>query len=190
MLQAGATVLSGSLRTGAGGYGIGQCDGNRSSSGRDFCVAVSGGLASVLELVQPLQHIGWAGRDTSPMLAAVLHGIGKTREILRMARVPSAWWRAGAVVKAGQAFSSRPRGESYGEDFAGNGKHYCHAAAAETGTVSQDVDDGEGGFIVMCEDGWFGWYHSYHRRFEVNTVWLGAVARNELNRVLAKCPNM
>ncbi|CAM9258655.1 unnamed protein product [Ectocarpus sp. 4 AP-2014] len=61
-------------------------------SGRDFCVAVSGGLISVLEVVEPLQHVGWVGRKTTAALTAGVYGGGeKKREVARMARVPSVW---------------------------------------------------------------------------------------------------
>ncbi|CBN73996.1 hypothetical protein Esi_0009_0188 [Ectocarpus siliculosus] len=61
-------------------------------SGRDFCVAVSGGLISVLEVVEPLQHVGWVGRETTADLTAgVYGGGGKKREVARMMRVPSVW---------------------------------------------------------------------------------------------------
>lgn len=61
-------------------------------SGRDFCVAVSGGLVSVLEVVEPLQHVGWVGRETTAALTAgVYGGGGKKREVARMARVPWVW---------------------------------------------------------------------------------------------------
>lgn len=88
-----------------------------------------------------------------------------------MARVPSAWRQAGAFVREGQhlASSSRPREGSYDGDIVRNGEHDRSAVAAGAPVV-QDVDDGEGGFMVMCEDGWFGWYHSCHRRFKVNNV--------------------
>ncbi|CAB1106295.1 unnamed protein product [Ectocarpus sp. CCAP 1310/34] len=59
-------------------------------SGKDFCVAVSGGLISVLEVVEPLQHVGWVGRETTAALTSGGSG-GKKREVARIARVPSVW---------------------------------------------------------------------------------------------------
>lgn len=122
----------------------------RSVGGRDFCVVVSGGLASVLELVQPLRHVGWAGRDAvAETAAAARHGAGKKREILRMARMPSTWRRAVAI----------------GDCKAADDEHSAEA-------LVDDVDSEAEEFMVMCEDGWFGWYQSHHRRFEVSTVGL------------------
>lgn len=183
--QAGSTGISAALRAAASGDGGGKCDG--SNSGRDFCIAVSGGLASVLELVQPLQHIGWAGRDASATLAAESHGGGKQMgEVLRMARVPSAWRRTGLEAEEGQypAFSSRPGGSSYGSDVVSKGEYDRIVTAA--GTVIENADDGAGGFMIMCEGGWFGWYHICHGRFEVSYLTC-AVAHNKKN-IVANTP--
>lgn len=113
------------------------------SGGRDFCIAVAGGLASVLEVFQPLQHVGWAGRVTEPAqaattvaLAEMLHSGGKRREILGMSRVPSAWRRAAT-------------------------------AAATAEGQEHIVDNGGDDVVVMCGGGWVGWYHGCHGRFEV-----------------------
>lgn len=100
-------------------------------SGRDFCVAISGGLVSVLEVVEPLQHVGWVGRETTTALTTGIYGGGgKKREVARMARVPSVW---------------RP-------------------------ATAEDDDCAADDFMVMCEDGWFGWYHGCHGRFEVSEI--------------------
>lgn len=127
----------------------------RSVGGRDFCVAVSGGLASVLELVQPLRHVGWAGTGTGSKTTppAALHGVGKTREVLRMMRVPSTWRRAEAAAAA--AIEERKDVDSDHNE-----------------TVADDVDGEADEFMVMCQDGWFGWYQSHHRRFEVRSFHL------------------
>eukprot|EP00752_Nemacystus_decipiens_P008616 g7695.t1 len=71
---------------------------SRIVGGRDCCVVVSGGLASVLELVLPLRHVGWAGRDTTPNTTSAGSEHGKKREVLRMARVPSSWQRAALSI--------------------------------------------------------------------------------------------
>lgn len=121
---------------------------SRIVGGRDICVAVSGGLASVLELVQPLRHVGWAGRDTTPSTTFAAAAHGKRREVLRMARVPSTWRRAAAKIV--------------------DSKHAGNDHNAET--VVDDVDGESEDFMVMCEDGWFGWYQCHHRRFEVSQI--------------------
>ncbi|CAM9177663.1 unnamed protein product, partial [Ectocarpus fasciculatus] len=103
-------------------------EGGGGGGGRDFCIAVSGGLVSVLEVVEPLQHVGWVGRETTTALTAgVYEGGGKKREVARMARVPSVW---------------RP-------------------------ATAEDVDCAADDFMVMCDDGWFGWYHGCHGKFEL-----------------------
>lgn len=152
LLQAGAVDGSISARETRDGRGCGIV------GGRDLCVAVSGGLASVLELVQPLRHVGWAGRDAVVSNTAVeAKAYGKKREVLRMARVPSTWRRAAGI----------------GE---------CKDAKAENGhnaeTVVDDFDGEAEEFMVMCEDGWLGWYQCHHRRFEVSRTRLGAKVHN------------
>lgn len=145
-----------------------------SVGGRDFCVAVSGGLASVLELLQPLWHVAWAGRDTrmKKTLAAELHGAGMTREILRMARVPSTWRRAAAAA-ATVAVAIEERKDTYNNHSAA-----FAAAASAAETAVENVDGGAEEFVVMCEDGWFGWYQSRHRRFMVSCLGVGTTAYN------------
>lgn len=145
MLQAGAAGGSTARRETGGGQ---DC---RGVGGRDFCVAVSGGLASVLELVQPLRHIEWAGRDPgTPAVAVAPHGAGKKREVLRMARVPPTWRRA----EIGVAVDGRKDG--------------AHDHNDVTAAAVEDVDGEAEEFMVMCDDGWVGWYQSHHRRFEVS----------------------
>ena len=147
-LPAGAEGV-GMIRRGArGGQDFGYI------GGRDFCVAVSGGLASVMELVHPLRHVGWAGRGTVTEAAPTTapHGSEKKREILRMSRVPSTWRRAVGIEGC----------KAVGND------HYAEPLVG-------DVDGAAGEFMVMCEDGWLGWYQSHHRRFEVS--WLDSAPR-------------
>lgn len=135
--------------------------GCQSVGGRDFCVAVSGGLASVLELVQPLRRVGWAGRDTGSTIsmAPELYGAWKKREILRLVRVPSTWRRAGAATPLEGVFEEQKNADD---------AHNDPTTASSAAEAAVDDIDGEAEeFVVMCEDGWFGWYQSHHRRFEV-----------------------
>lgn len=157
-----ATNTGGSViprAAGGGGKGSGRDDCN----GREFCVAVAGGLACVLELVHPLRHVAWAGRDTTTAaeLAAVYHGAGKKREVHRMTRVPSTWRCVAAAAKDSRM----------GCDDAGDASDYRNVStvtAAGTPETAEEEGDGEAEeFMVMCDGGWFGWYRSYHRRFEV-----------------------
>lgn len=140
---------------------------HRAVGGRDLCVAVSGGLASVLELVQPLRHVAWAGRDTGSKgnAAAALHGAVRKREIFRMARVPSTWRRAVAIEELKDADHNN-----------NNDAAAAAAAEADAETVVDDVDGEAEEFMVMCQGGWFGWYRRLHGRFEVSKSLRGARA--------------
>jgi len=164
-----ATTTGGSVITRAAGGGGGRVSGRGYCDGREFCVAVSGGLACVLELVQPLRHVAWAGRDTTAAaaLVAALHGTGKKREVLRMTRVHSTWRRAAAAAAAAEY-------SRIGGDCAGDASEYPNAstvtAAGASGTFGEEAGGEAEDFMVMCEGGWFGWYRNYHCRFEVRVV--------------------
>ncbi len=153
---------------GGGGGGGWRGSGRDDCDGRELCVAVSGGLACVLELVQPLRHVAWAGRDitAAAALAAVFHGTGKKREVLRMTRVPLTWGRAAAAAA---------KGSRMGFDGAGgasdNRNGSTVTAAGTSATAEEEADEEAEDFLVMCDGGWFGWYRSYHRRFEVRKLW-------------------
>ena len=189
-LRASATGGGGGVIATAtrGGRGGGQDGGG---DDREFCVAVAGGLACVLELVQPLRHVAWAGRDITveAAMAAVDHGNRKKREVLRMARVHSTW-RGVAAAAAEDSSGGRSWG---GGGAGGETEHHEFSTAAATSTLGaagEELDEEAEEFMVMCAGGWLGWYRSYHRRFEVRNVKLNTVAHRkrekELNRRLQR----
>lgn len=129
---------------------------------RDFCVAISGGLVSVLEVVVPLWHVGWAGERSTTS--------SRDREILRIARTPSRW---GALVPARSEVENNtaPRSTQRCEDRSGTEESTPRAGSSrgeETNytAAKRGVHRGSG-FIVMCEGGWVGWFHDHHRNLEV-----------------------
>lgn len=128
---------------------IGMSENNSSTiksgaGGRDICVAISGGLASVLEAVVPLWHVGWAGnRSTSS---------SGTKNILRMTRSPPEW--RGLQTGKGDGRSNTSRGST--------------PAFEEGNRNATEYDDDGRGFFVMCEGGWLGWYHGCDGNFQVN----------------------
>lgn len=118
-------------RVGDGGGGGGGGGGGT----RDICVAISGGLMSVLEVVAPLWHIGLAGEGAQESQ--------ERKQVLTMARAPCGW--GNTAFEPGALSASTP---TYGEGeivLSGEGK-----AAGNTNSC---------GFLVMCEGGWIGWYH-------------------------------
>lgn len=133
-----------------------------------MCLAVSGGLVSVLEVVEPLCYVGWARERSRRFL--------NKREILSMVRTPC-WW--GALVQTGgQGATGKENLQEKVPDNSGplvvgtvnSVAGYLAAEGVDSGTIL-GVDD-RAGFLVMSECGWLGWYQGYNGEFEVSVTFL------------------
>lgn len=114
---------------------VGDGDGGGGGGTRDVCVAISGGLMSVLEVVAPLWHIGLAGEGAQESQ--------ERKQVLTMARAPRGWGETALELRALSA--STP---TYGER---------EIVLSEEGKAGGNTYSC--GFLVMCEGGWIGWYH-------------------------------
>lgn len=136
--------------------------------GKVMCLAVSGGLVSVLEVVEPLCHVGWARALSRRLL--------DKREILRMARIPC-WWGATAQI-GGRGVTGKEKLQAKVPDNGGL-LVACPANSVTGYLAAEDVDSGtivgdgnRAGFLVMNESGWLGWYQGCNREFEVRVAFL------------------
>lgn len=141
---------------------------------KDFCLAVSGGLVSVLEMATPLWHVGWTGAWSGPS--------GPRREILRLIRTPLEWgeWLGDVVVReagtkgpgltgegaGARVKSSRPLMTSSGVGLATPSNSMTDTTGSSDWTLGADNTTG---IIALCEGGWIGWYR-WAQRFEVRNV--------------------
>lgn len=148
---------------------------HEASCSRELCLAVSGGLISVLEVVAPLWHLHWAGAKSG--------GSDKRRNVLQMMRTPYGW---GAKIEhaldadsdasvdvdlAEDSTSSEtekegrvPRGMAVRPNVtsSGVGLETPSNSVTDTTTDSDETRDpgDEAGIIVLCDGGWVGWYRS------------------------------
>lgn len=158
---------SGSLLREYGGRA--RTPGNSAVYERKFmCLAISGGLVSVLEVVEPLCHVGWA--------RALSRGLLDKRDILSMARMPR-WWGALAQT-GGWGVTGKEKFQAKAPDNSGplvvgavdSVGGYHTAEGLDRRTIFGDDDRAE--FLVMSECGWLGWYQGYNGEFEVSMAFL------------------
>lgn len=138
---------------------------------KDICVAVSGGLISLLEVVSPLWHVGCASMRPEKSETG--------REIQRMMRAPPAWAKGlvGAVKVKGTTSATDIGGARGGASSRGMRNASTSSGIVvttpsnsfleTTDSAERAHDSGDTpGVLLLCDGGWVGWYRwSYN--FEV-----------------------
>lgn len=178
----GTTPTKGASRAAIASGGDGarteDCGSSEDGGGRDVCIAISGGLISIVEMVVPLWHVGWTGRRS---------------DVLRMSRTPDFWesttWPEGRAGGGGRAacdaFDGKYQSVSRRLSLASDGS--TGEAGFEAGTApferrrvdalvssagGDEITGGMGGnnasgFLFLLEGGGLGWFRSNHHTFEV-----------------------